>query len=84
MNQEGKIAYLGHRKGLTPWAVLEIILPEEEKSFMYGKGCGNKVLSDLFDGAKDKLVFEKDVIATLCQEGGTSHIYQIIDNKVEK
>jgi dipeptidyl aminopeptidase/acylaminoacyl peptidase len=84
MNQEGKIAYLGHRKGLTPWAVLEIILPEEEKSFMCGKGCGNKVLSDLFDGAKDKLVFEKDVITTLGQEGGTSHIYQIIDNKVEK
>ncbi|BDB99375.1 S9 family peptidase [Saccharolobus caldissimus] len=84
MNQEGKIAYLGHRKGLTPWAVLEIILPEEEKSFICGKSCGNKVLSDLFDGAKDKLIFEKNIITTLGQEGGTSHIYQIIDNKVEK
>jgi Dipeptidyl aminopeptidases/acylaminoacyl-peptidases len=29
MNEKGQIAYLGHRKGRAPWAVEEIILPEE-------------------------------------------------------
>ncbi|MCH4816128.1 MAG: S9 family peptidase [Saccharolobus sp.] len=84
MNSEGKIAFLGHRKGLTPWASLEIMLPEEGKSYICGKTCGNKVLTDLFDGIKDKIVFERDLILSLGQEGGTSHIYQISDNKVDK
>ncbi len=84
MNQRGEIVYLGHRRKLTPWAVLEVILPEEEKSYLCGKTCGSKVLTDLFDGVKDKLVFDKDEIITLGQEGGTSHIYKISDGKVEK
>lgn len=60
------------------------MLPEEGKSYICGKTCGNKVLTDLFDGIKDKIVFEKDLILSLGQEGGTSHIYQISDNKVDK
>ncbi|MEM3222066.1 MAG: S9 family peptidase [Saccharolobus sp.] len=84
MNQEGKVAYLGHRKGLSPWASLEIILPEEGRNYMCGKTCGSKVLSDLFDSAKDKLIFEKDTIITLGQEGGSVHVYEISDNKVEQ
>lgn len=47
MNEKGEIAYLGHRKGRTPWAVEEIILPEEDKSFLCGNTCGGDVLTDL-------------------------------------
>ncbi|MBB5254332.1 S9 family peptidase [Sulfurisphaera ohwakuensis] len=83
MNRDGKIAYLGHRKGKTPWAVREIIFPEEGKSFLCGNTCGNTVLSDLFDGVKEKIVYEGDQVITLGQVGGESHIYSVSD-KVTK
>ena len=33
MDEKGRIAYLGHRKGKSPWAVREVIFPEEGKSY---------------------------------------------------
>jgi len=84
MNEGGKIAYLGHRKGRAPWATSQIILPEEGKVYECGKNCGNHVLTDLFDGVKDKVVYEKDVIITEGQEGGEVNLYEISDGKVSK
>ncbi|BFH73843.1 S9 family peptidase [Sulfurisphaera javensis] len=83
MNKEGKIAYLGHRKGKTPWAIREIIFPEEEKSYLCGNTCGSTVLSDLFDGVKEKIIYENDQVITLGQVGGEAHLYSVAD-KVNK
>uniref|UniRef100_A0A2U9IPD3 S9 family peptidase n=1 Tax=Acidianus sulfidivorans JP7 TaxID=619593 RepID=A0A2U9IPD3_9CREN len=84
MNEKGEIAYLGHRKGKQPWAVKEIIFPEEGKSVLCGNTCGNHVLSDLFDASKDKLVFEKDEVITVGQIGGSANLYRISDSKAEQ
>jgi dipeptidyl aminopeptidase/acylaminoacyl peptidase len=84
MNEKGDIAYLGHRKGLTPWATQEIILPEEEKSFMCGNNCGSSVLTDLFDGSTNQIIFYNDEILSLGQIKGSVDIYRISDNKVDK
>ena len=84
MNEDGQIAYLGHKKGLSPWAVKEVILPEEDKSYLCGNYCGNAVLTDLFDGAKEKLVFTKGEIVTTGQVGGSVNLYRISDGKVEQ
>jgi dipeptidyl aminopeptidase/acylaminoacyl peptidase len=84
LSREGKIAYLGHRKGLSPWANLEVILPEEGKSFLCGMTCGNRVLTDLFDGAKINLEWVGDSIYTLGQIRGSTLLYRISDNKVEE
>ncbi|QGR20426.1 alpha/beta hydrolase family protein [Stygiolobus azoricus] len=84
MNDDGQIAYLGHRKGKAPWAVKEVILPEEDKSYLCGNYCGNSVLTDLFDGAKEKLVFSRGEIVTTGQVGGKTNVYKISDNKVEQ
>jgi Dipeptidyl aminopeptidases/acylaminoacyl-peptidases len=84
MNENGQIAYLGHRKGKTPWAVKEVILPEEDKSYLCGNYCGNSVLTDLFDGAKEKLVFKRGEIVTTGQVGAKTNVYKISDNKVDQ
>ena len=84
MDEKGRIAYLGHRKGKTPWAVREIIFPEEDKSYLCGKTCGNNVLSDLFDNVKEKIIFKEDRVMSLGQVGGEAHLYSISDGKVEK
>lgn len=79
MNEKGQIAYLGHRKGRAPWALEEIILPEEDKSFLCGNTCGGNVLTDLFDGAKTRIYFVNDVIYSLGQVKGEVQIYKISD-----
>mgnify|MGYP001772829822 CR=1 FL=1 len=84
MNEKGEIAYLGHRKGKTPWAVKEVILPELGESYLCGNYCGNSVLSDLFDGAKEKLIFDKDEVITTGQVGGRVNLYRIADGKVDQ
>ncbi|ARM76698.1 alpha/beta hydrolase family protein [Acidianus manzaensis] len=84
MNEQGQIAYLGHRKGKQPWATKEIIFPEEGKSVICGNTCGNNVLSDLFDGSKDKIVFEKDEVISEGQTKGSTNLYKISDNKAEQ
>lgn len=84
INEDGKIAYLGHRKGKQPWAIKEIIFPEEDKSVLCGKTCGNHVLSDLFDVYNEKLVFEKDEVIAVGQDKGATHLYRIVDNKAEQ
>ncbi|QIW23645.1 S9 family peptidase [Sulfolobus sp. S-194] len=83
MNKDGKIAYLGHRKGKTPWAVREIIFPEEGKSFLCGNTCGSNVLSDLFDGVRERIVYEDDQVITLGQVGGESQIYSVSDKVIK-
>ncbi|MEM0373613.1 MAG: S9 family peptidase, partial [Sulfolobales archaeon] len=77
MSRDGEIAYLGHRKGLAPWANLEVILPEADKIFSCENTCGNKVLSDLFDGASDRIIWEGDFIYTIGQFKGSSILYKI-------
>ena len=84
MDEEGRVAYLGHRKGLTPWAVKEVVLPEEGKSYLCGNYCGNAVLSDLFDGVKERLVFTRGEVVTTGQVGGAVNVYRVSDNKVEQ
>lgn len=84
MNEEGNIAFIGHNKGKTPWAIKKVILPEENTEYLCGNNTGSTVLTDLFDGYQDKLVYKKDEIVTVGQEGGSSNIYKIADKKVEK
>jgi dipeptidyl aminopeptidase/acylaminoacyl peptidase len=84
MSKYGDVAYLGHRKGLAPWANLEIILPEFGKSFSCSNTCGNKVLTDLFDGVTDRIIWDNDLIYTLGQVKGSSLLYRIsIEGKPE-
>ncbi|MCG3109667.1 Acylamino-acid-releasing enzyme [Metallosphaera sp. J1] len=84
MNPHGDVAYLGHDKGKSPWAVREVILPELGERYVCGKTCGSTVLSDIFDGAKDKLVFLKDQLVSLGQVGGEVNVYRISDRKVDR
>lgn len=84
MDKDGTVAYLGHRKGITPWAVREVIFPETGNSYLCGKTCGNTVLSDLFDGVKERIVFHDGEVISLGQVGGETHLYSISDGKVEK
>lgn len=84
MNEEGKIAFLGHDKGKTPWAVKKIILPEEGKEYLCGRNTGSTVLTDLFDAYQDKIIFKKDEIITVGQDTGSANIFRIADGKVEK
>ncbi|AAY80989.1 alpha/beta hydrolase family protein [Sulfolobus acidocaldarius] len=84
MNEKGEVAYLGHREGKTPWSTAKVILPELGITYQCGKTCGNHVLSDLFDGVKDRLIFEGDVIVSPGQEGGEAHLYLLSDGKSQK
>lgn len=77
MSKDGDIAYLGHRKGLSPWANLEVILPEYDKSFICENTCGNKLITDLFDGVTDRIIWDKDSIYTLGQYKGSTILYKI-------
>ncbi|MEM0289394.1 MAG: S9 family peptidase [Metallosphaera sp.] len=84
MNENGEVAMLGHDRGKLPWAIREVILPEEGKRFVCGNTCGSTVLTDIFDGAKERLIFRGDEILTLGQIGGEVNIYRISDGKTEK
>ncbi|MEW9492023.1 MAG: S9 family peptidase [Candidatus Aramenus sulfurataquae] len=84
MNEKGEVAFLGHRKGVSPWAVQEVFFPEQGKSVLCGKYCGSSVIADLFDSPSANLVFEKDVVVTLGQEGGSVNVYMVSDGKAEK
>ncbi|MEM2011769.1 MAG: S9 family peptidase [Metallosphaera sp.] len=84
MNSEGDVAYLGHDKGKSPWAVREVIFPERGERYLCGNTCGSTVLTDVFDGAKERLVFLKDQVITLGQMGGEVNLYRISDSKVDK
>jgi len=84
MNENGEIAFIGHNKGKTPWAIKKVILPEKNLEYLCGNNTGSTVLTDLFDGYQDKLIFKKDEIITLGQEGGATNLFKIIDNRVEK
>jgi len=79
LSPSGELAYLGHRKGKSPWASMEVILPERDRHFLCGNTCGSKVLSDLFDASMDKLQWT-DGIYVLGQEGGDASLYRIHDS----
>lgn len=84
MNSDGDVAYLGHDKGKSPWAVREVIFPERGERYLCGNTCGSTVLTDVFDGAKERLVFLKNQVITLGQMGGEVNLYRISDRKVDK
>jgi len=84
VNDKGGVAFLGHGKGKSPWAVKEVHILEEGRSFLCGKTCGSSVISDLFDGAKERLVYVGDSVISLGQEGGETNLYRIEDGKVTK
>ncbi|QKR00220.1 S9 family peptidase [Metallosphaera tengchongensis] len=84
MNLRGDVVYIGHNRGKTPWAVKEVIFPEEGKSYMCGKTCGSYVLTDVFDGSKDRVVYVNDEVISMGQEGGSTNLFRIVDGKVER
>ncbi|BCU67633.1 acylaminoacyl-peptidase [Sulfolobales archaeon HS-7] len=81
MNEKGEVAYLGHKNGLAPWSSNKLFLLDLGKEFMCGNNCGSKVLSDLFDSVKEKIIYKGDTIIAAGQTGGAVHLYQI-DDKV--
>lgn len=84
MNEEGKIAYLGHRKGKQTWPPSEIIFPEEDRSVLCGNSCGSHVQTGLFDFYNEKIVYEKDEVFAVGTTRGAVHLYRIVDNKAEQ
>ncbi|NON63243.1 S9 family peptidase [Acidianus sp. RZ1] len=79
VNKKGEVAFLGQREGLSPWASNRIFFPEKGKSVICGKTCGNFVLTDIFDGTKIRIIYD-DVVYTLGQEGGETHLYKVLDD----
>ncbi len=75
-------AYVGHRKGLSPWASKEVIF-EDGKVVSCGRNCGNSVVNDLFVKYGDKLMSYKDQVFSFGQEGGLVNVYSI-DDKASK
>lgn len=80
---DGEVAYLGHRKGATPWSVDELIFPEKGKSVPVGKTASNTVNADLFVGGAQSLVFRDGKYYLIGQEGPSSYVYSY-DGKVTK
>ncbi|BAB60050.1 hypothetical protein [Thermoplasma volcanium GSS1] len=78
---DGKIAYAGHRKGLWPPAVSNLMFPEEGKEIPIGKGIGN-ILLDHFVEPPVKLKYSKRFY-TIALDGGKSAIYSYT-NAVKK
>jgi dipeptidyl aminopeptidase/acylaminoacyl peptidase len=82
LTKEG-FAYLGHRKGLSPWARKDIIF-EDGRSVTCGKTCGNSVVNDLFVKYGEKIEADGDKVISLGHEGGFVNVYSIGDSKAEK
>ncbi len=69
-------AYLGHRKGTSPWARKDVIF-EDGRVLTCGKSCGNSVVNDLFVKYGEKLVVDDGKVYSLGQEGGTVNVYSV-------
>ncbi len=83
VNEEGEVAFLGHRRGKTPWAVRHVFLIDEEREYQCGKTCGSSVITDLFDSVTERLIFKGDQLLSLGQEGGSVNVYLLSDGKSE-
>ncbi|WP_256202562.1 alpha/beta hydrolase family protein [Sulfuracidifex tepidarius] len=73
-------AYLGHRKGLSPWARKDVIF-EDGRVLTCGKYCGNSVVNDLFVKYGDKLVVDGGKVYSLGQDGPTVNVYSVEDGE---
>ncbi len=81
---DGTIAYLGHRKGLKPWASSSLIFPEAGKEVEVGRTSHNKVTTDLFVSASESLVSDNGVLYLEGQEGGFVFLYSYDGTNVKK
>lgn len=80
----GRIAYVGHRDDIKPWAVNKLIFPEENMEVEVAKNAGNTVNSDLFVSGENSLTFERGKYYMIGQDGGKSHIYAYDGSKTEE
>lgn len=84
VSNEGRIAYLGHRKGVRPWASSGLIFPEEGNEVEAGKTSHNKVTTDLFVSASESLVSDNGAFYLEGQEGGSVYLYSYNGNTATK
>lgn len=84
VSQDGVVAYIGHRKGPTPWASSSLIFPENGKEVRVGNTAHNKVGCDLFVPPAEPLVLDNGKYYLIGQEKGSTFVYSFDGNKVEK
>ncbi len=85
LSRSGDVAFTGHREGIKPWAVKKLFLPAENKQLVLGKHTGNgSVISDLFQGGRERMVYDGDTLYCTGQIGGESYLYSIGGGPIEK
>lgn len=76
LSPDGEVAYVGHRKGLAPWASQRLVFPESGKEVEVGSTAGNTINSDLFVPGKPGLVWAGGGYYLIGQEGASSYLYR--------
>lgn len=75
ISENGEIAYIGHRKGVSPWGTMNLIFPDKELSVPIGNGAENTVNSDLFVPPSSSLIWDGGKFYLVGQVGGESFVY---------
>lgn len=84
ISRDDRIAYTGHRKGLTPWAASRLLFPEEGKGVEIGNTASNSVVTDLFVPSRQSLIHDNGLFYLEGQEGGSVYLYSYDGEKAEK
>ena len=83
LSPEGRVAYVGHRRGYIPWAVDKLMFPETDTAVEIGMNASSSVLSDLFVSDAQKLLYDSGKYYLIGQTGGSASIFSY-DGTVER
>lgn len=85
ISQSGEVAFTGHREGIKPWAVKKLFLQDGKRQIMLGEHTGNgSVISDLFQGSKERMIFDGDRLYCTGQIGGETYLYSVNGDKIQR
>lgn len=84
LDKNRKAVYIGHRKGISPWAASALVFPESGNEVMFGNNTGNTVGCDLFVSASQSLINDSGRLYAIGQEGGSSSVYSYDGERVQR
>lgn len=76
----GAIAYTGHDRGTTPWAISTLNFPEENRTVSVSENASNEVLTDHFTSGHERLIYDSGTFYLIGQDGGSTSVYSVGDS----